>query len=585
MGEVPLRDIFHHVTSAELERFENRDFIGEDEREEQERLLKTLRKKAPGRPRKYPVPGVTSREPSSGLNSKRPRGRPRKNVVLAPSFDGPRPSLEVRIPIGLGTSAVATTSASSSAIESTPRRQQYSMAAASGLAPPETSEEETSREVSMSVSPNPEPLSKRRKVESSDTLHYGASTSTPMVRIPLSTRPKAFMVAPQPAQKPVAYRLVGATEDSDGEEVDTIKPLSRTYDGPQDQSLNLGTDEEREALLRQFQTRPVRHSSPASLSSSADLLTGPITVQPNSHPQALQPQQMRADSLSRSFPPIVRLGTSVASPPLDSRAGDITIQAPQWTPPNKSRPRKISLTPHFPHGITYNHNSYNSTDIRPVSSTSTRNNNSSNPPQTHTFPNKRKLSPEPIAHIHSNPRPSRTPTSNPLKPLIPTNDITKFFRPRFSPVKASQSITSENDKSEEELSDEESDDLIAHNFSPVSPNTEMHVVPRQARVDTSTRSEVDDSQDGPNTQLTTNQSEEANNDGDSSSDDESIELELASDNIIPPRPTGFTRNLLEDLDMNHASEEGSQSSAVENDEDETNESDSLSSEILVVRRR
>ena len=587
-GEVPLRDIFHHVTSAELERFENRDFIGGDEREERERRLKLLRKKAPGRPRKYPVPDVTSAEPSSGLSSKRPRGRPRKNVVSVPSFNGPQPGLGVRIPMGLGPSAVAPYSASSSAIESTQRRQQYSMVAASGLAPPETSEEETSREVSMAISPDPGPSSKRRKVESSDTLHYRASTSTPMVRIPLSARPKAFMVAPQPVHEPVAYKLVDLTGDSDSEEVDTIKPLPRTYDGPQDQSPNLETDEEREALLRQFQTRPIRRSSPASSSSSAGSLMGSIAVHRRSHPQALRAQQMQPDSLGRSFPATGRPGASIASRPLDSRVGDVksrTDQASQQTPHRKSRPRNVSLTPHFPHGMTYNRNSYNPTDIRPVSSTSTRNNNSSKPSQTHTFPNKWKLSPEPIAHIHSNPRPLRTPTSNLLKPLIPTKDITKFFRPRSSPVKASQPTASKDDKRGEDYSDEESDDLIAHSSSPDSPSTEVHVVPRHARVDTSTPGVVADSQDGPNVQLTTNQSEEANSNSDSSNDDESIELELASDNVVPALTVGSTRNPLEDLDMNHASEEGYQSSADENNEDETSESDSLSSEVLVVRRK
>ncbi|KAL2037061.1 hypothetical protein N7G274_010188 [Stereocaulon virgatum] len=551
-NEVPLRDIFHHVTSAELERFENRDFVEADEREEKERLLKIPRKKAPRRPRKYPIPGLISGGPASGLDNKRPRDRPRENVVSAPSFDRPRPTLEVLLPIGLGSSTPAPASASSSAIESTPRRRQYSMIAASGLAPPATSEEETSREVSMSVTPDREAPSKRRKIGSSDTVHYRASISTPVVRIPLSTRPKASMVTPQPAQKSVAYGLTRPTEDLDSEAVDTIKPSSRTYDGPQDQSPSLGADEERKLLHRQSQTRPMRHSSPASSSSSEDSLTGSNTVQRRSQHQALRAEQMQADALDRSFPAIGRPAASIASPPLDSRVGDITIQASPQTPSNKSRPRKVSLTPHFPDGIIYDHHSsYNSTDTRPVSSTSTHNNNSSKPSQTHTYPNKRKLSPEPIAHTHSNPRPSRIPTSNPLKPLIPTNDITKFFRPRFNPVTASRCIASEDDESGDDYSDEEKDDLIVHNSSLDVPRTQVRVVPRHARGNTLTPVEVDDSQGGPNTQLTTNQLEEANRDGDSSDDDESIELELASDNIVPTQSIGSTRIPLADLDKHN----------------------------------
>ena len=558
-GEIPLRKIFDFITPAELERFENQGFIEEDEREKQERLAKMLRKKAPGRPRKNPLFGDTiSREQStlaSGLiNRKRPHGRPRRNTVSAPSFNGPQPGLEVRIPTGLRTSSMVPDSESSSEIESTPRRQQYSMVAASGLAPPETSEEETSREVSMAgtQSPDVEPSSKRRKLESGGILQYLAPTSTPMVRIPLDVRPKAIS---HPAQISTQSRLVDLTEDkTDSEEVDTIKPLS--YDGPKDSSPMLGIDEERQALLRQPQSRDNQQNSPAS--SSSDSLIGSI-IAPRTQPsqsQLSQATQKQANSIDNPFPLKASPRSASSLPPLRNKAGDSTSST-QHTPPNKSRPRRVSLTPHFPHAMTYNHNSYSPTDIRLASSVSANTKNSSLPTQIQASPHKRKQSPEPVESSNPRSKPSRTSVSTPQ--LM------------------------------EEEDDDESYDPIAHSSSLDSPSSEVLVVQRHAQEGSETNYSTAHTHDEPSKQLTTNQSEEV--ESDSEDDDNSVELELVSESIVRARAASSTRKPLGDVEMQDAksgdkSESDGKTGPDEDEsiEEESSESDSLSSEVLVVRR-
>ncbi|KAK3175892.1 hypothetical protein OEA41_007214 [Lepraria neglecta] len=576
-GEVPLRKIFDFVTPAELERFENQDFIEEDDCEEQERLAKMLRKKAPGRPRKNPLFGDTIfREQStlsSGLiNSKRPHGRPRRNTVSAPSFNGPQPGLEVRIPTGLRTSSMVPDSESSGEIESTPRRQQYSMVAASGLAPPEISEEETSREVSMAgtQSPDVEPSSKRRKLESRAILQYLAPTSTPMVRIPLDVRPKAIS---HPAQISTQSRLVALTEDKTGsEEVDTIKPLS--YDGPKDSSPMLGIDDGR------LQSRDNEQNSPASSSSDSliESIIVPRTQQSQSQPS--QATQKQANSIDNLFSLKASPRSASDLSPFRNKAGDSTSST-QHTPPNKSRPRKVSLTPHFPHEMTYNHNSYSPTDIRPASSVSVETKNSSLPTQTQASPHERKRSPEPVESSNPMSKPSRTSVSSPLKPLQPTNYITKFFRPKSIPVKTPQLM--------EEEDDDESYDPIAHSSSPDNLSSEVLVVQRHAQGGSETNYSTAHTHDEPSKQFTTNQSEEV--ESDSEDDDNSVELELVSESIARARAASSTRKPLGDLEMQDA-KSGDESKSDgktgpgedESSEEESNESDSLSSEALVVRR-
>ncbi|KAL9100793.1 MAG: hypothetical protein Q9163_003873 [Psora crenata] len=163
--DVPLSDIYHHITPAELQRFENTDYAEEHERER----IRLLTLKPKGRPRNHALPngvghiqnptnsplGYTAfRAMATEGEVKNKRGRPkgwRKYPAVltnghVPSFSGPQPTGKESI------SAVASTRAQSTEPE-TPLEMQartgvYSMVAASGIIPDRSdSEVESSRNV------------------------------------------------------------------------------------------------------------------------------------------------------------------------------------------------------------------------------------------------------------------------------------------------------------------------------------------------------------------------------------------------------------------------------------------------------
>ena len=574
--EVLLQEILDHVTPAELQRFETQEFLEEDEREEQERLLKLLRKKAPGRPRKYPLPSSRPPLPSTPglINGKRPRGRPRKNTVSAPSFNGPQPTLEVTRPTStvLDRSSVISDSESSSEVESTPRRPQYSMVAASGLAPPETSEEETSREVSMSRTQTPDlqPSPKRRKVDSS-ALRYPAPTSTPIVRIPLDVSPTPIS---QPKQTPAKSSVVDLTQDdTDVEEVETIKPQPRSNVGLYNSTPTPGIDEEREALLRQFQSHDNRRSSPAS-SSSDSLMSRTITVERAEKlpPLSAQPTQKPLTPTRNPTPVNERLGLTKDSSPPNISGGDSTSPL-QRTPPSTTKSRRVSLAPHSPHEKSFSQSSYSSTDIRPVSSASTSTKKPTQPIIPMSSPSKRKHSPAPTESRNPKSKPFKTTQSSPLKPLQPTNDITAYFRPKYTPTKPPQ--PGEPDSDDEE---EESENSIVHDSSPDSLSPQILQVQRDSPTP---RQATRGGQHDPNKQLTgTRPPPEQDVDDDN---DESINL--ISKNV-PHAQTTPERRTMDDIEM--MGQQHKLRGDLGDDEDSTyedSESDSLSSEVLVVRGR
>lgn len=188
--EVPLTKILDHVTPAELQRFENLDFLEEDIREANlpppkargrpvgsrlvdGKLVRASVSAVPLRDRKphsQPTKPVVvlqnaSRSPTQDFvrapSSRTPQiavrvrgsNAPHAFTVRVPSFNGPQPG-QRRQAAETDTSSESSEDELSS--QKPTRRHQYAMAAASGLAPPETSPEETSREVSISRAPSPE---------------------------------------------------------------------------------------------------------------------------------------------------------------------------------------------------------------------------------------------------------------------------------------------------------------------------------------------------------------------------------------------------------------------------------------------
>ena len=458
--DVPLENILEYVSLDELTRFETEEFLKEDEKEEEERLLR-LSRKPRGRPRKklqpsfgQPLPRVLLPE-SPWTGQKRSRGRPRKNAAVFPSFNGPQPGQRAT-DAGIETSPSRHSLSSSEEESVAPRRRQYSMIKASGLAPLETSEEETSREVSMTRPQllNLKPPAKRRKVAPRSSLHSNPSSQpllTPKVLIYQSPYP-AVPVSAQ--QRPSTIPTVDLTiEDSNNEEVDIVKSQSSIQIRVEGSTPIDNIDKERAALLHRFQSRERRPNTarPTSSSSSDSLMARTISAEHIEKPSAqkLLPFQGNA-ALSISDQPGGISGQRTSSSLQNDKKMD-TASKP-LTPSRRSPPSRQSITPHLPRAQPWN--GHHSTPANQPPATSVngiiqRSKPGLSPP-IETRPTGIVTSsspPQPVALIPAQQRsersfPAITTTGQlsrvVLKPLEPTNNIDKFFRPKYEPVSNEQ---------------------------------------------------------------------------------------------------------------------------------------------------
>ena len=276
--EVPLSKILDHVTPAELQRYENQDYLLEDAQEERRQLQKPR-----GRPRKgVELSKDASREQSTipvvSHHGKASPGHPNKIAVVIPVFSpiskpgkigAPTPFTPPKViaqvpatpkvqssisagvlPFANPKFSVSESSGSRTQFHSpkTTRRPQYSMVAASGLAPSDTSSDENlSRNTSTSraeshdpISLDQEPFLKRRKL-------------TPVRTVPNR--------ASSPSRQLIEYSN-GSGSDSGSEGVEPVDTIDMREE-----------DVERETLLRQFQPR-----IPSDTASAAKIMTPPKTI-------------------------------------------------------------------------------------------------------------------------------------------------------------------------------------------------------------------------------------------------------------------------------------------------------------------
>ena len=454
--DVLLEDILDYVSPDELTRFETQDFLEEDHKEEKERQLKLLRRPR-GRPRKSLQPSANQAPPrhvqfeTPRTGEKRGRGRPRKFPVMVPSFNGPQPVLTAPT-MGTETTPIRLSPETSSDESVTPRRRQYSMVTASGLLPPDISEEETSREVSVTraQSPSIEPSAKRRKT-ASNSGHDSNPMSTPMTSPVVRIHQTPYTVATsQNHHTPSKTMIVDlVNENSESEEVDTVKVQPRV-------SLDDSSkDKEREALLRQFLSRDNRGEStrPTSSSSSDSLMSRAIVAQP-SHRKSMTKAFPSHSPARVTTKPVQRINSS----PKENRETQI---APTKTPPNNSTYRRQSMTPHFPHARSANYNKSTSSEPAPPPpdlshrtwQLATMIRPPAEPPQptnSMSSPHKRKQSQRATATTTQSSRLT-------IKPLEPTNDIRKFFRPKYQPVPSQECADSTDDDDDDDDEDEAGD--------------------------------------------------------------------------------------------------------------------------------
>lgn len=416
-------------------------------------------KKLRGRPKRYAVAvSIPSSPVTNHLSPQKPPLisvrvpspiKPTHVVTNVPAFNGPRPTGRAN-----GNPKVEPTAESSEDELSSQQlsgRPQYSMVKASGLAPSDTSENgETSRDVSISRAPSydpildNEPTPKRRKVsleERGPLRRTSIGSQTNPDRDGIESTPKA-----NNARGPTIIDL----EDSD----------SNRSMGPSDvEDIDLidvadvrDEEAEREALLRQFQSNNPQHSiSPTTALSKprARIRTPePISLgsadQPHISPHALR----KASALAKSILDQANIYTEDLCP----------IPSPSIKLTNPGKPhRRVSLTPHYPPGALFGYNGLDgSLDANAHASTAKTNGKSceSTDNATSTLESRRSSTkptiddPKLTLELHTRPKKgdsvlgksngkltsshkSRPRTHTPRQPE-PTNDITKYFRPRLA---------------------------------------------------------------------------------------------------------------------------------------------------------
>ena len=456
--DIPLQDILDYVSPGELTRFETQEFLREDEKEEEERQLRLLRKPR-GRPKKSLQALFNQASPrdveleTPRTGEKRGRGRPRKISGVVPSFNGPQPMPKTPM-TGTETTPMRLSSETSSDESVALKQQQYSMVTASGLLPPYISEDDTSREVSMirNQLPGIEPLAKRRKT-ALDSRHDSSPMSvpmtTPVVRIPPMPHTRGTFQEHHTPSKSMIVDL--ANETSESERVDTVKVQPKV--SLDDSIPATSTDKEREALLRQFLTRDVRATSTGATSStSSDSLMSRIIV---AHRTPRQSRHSRPPNLAKATsnqPPTIattKPAQRTITSPQDNRE---TYIARTKTPPNNFTYKRQSITPHFPQARPINRNKSTPSEPAPRAPTLSRSTLQSattiRPPVKPTNPTNSMSSPPKRKQSRDTSKTTTRTSRFTIRPLEPTNDIRKFFKPKYKPVPSQECADSTEEDSE-----------------------------------------------------------------------------------------------------------------------------------------
>ena len=448
-----------------MERFENEDFLAEDHREEEQARLDALKppKKGPGRPKKY-LGDDTSREvsvtPGPTNAVKRPPGRPRKFAVVIPAFNGPKPSQERPITVQESPKRASSESSEAEFEPELPSRiPAYSMMQASGLEPiEECHDEATSREVTTSGDQSLDelgPSPKRRKVSSG--LLYMDTTS------PLAQPEQTLKGKSLPQQERAMPPSQSRSPKLPSYEVDETKGgKSRSENEIEDVDViaTYNAEAEREALLQRFLPNSTRDSSAVSDSSSDSLVGAASTPPRNLHAHPSRPARTSPPEATHSHPsrPAQRtppIGVEFTTPttviparPTSKPHQDHHLVPTSDSPinavsPNKSKPRRLSMTPNFPHGSRPNSSKRleGAIDSRLPSSSSSlaisevRTKPDISPPPQH---NKRKASVESESNISGKAATNNAPPISQSRRLGPQRisspkDITAYFAPRSTP--------------------------------------------------------------------------------------------------------------------------------------------------------
>ena len=634
--EVPVAKILDHVSPAELERFENQDFLDEDERE---RLLPP--QKPRGRPRKgdrllpsfsvAPVGEETSREqsllPEGSISTKRkrvgrpkgtfrkvavnqpsthvkkPRGRPprqRNLSVVVPTFNGPQPQ---------NVESTPGTQSESDEILDNPKPQ-YSMIAASGLGQSDV-EDQTSRDQSIELGPS----SKRRRLDTGDA-NIGQRPNDNNAGRPSSQNQKTELFS-DTSPDPIA-------DDSTA----LLRQFQARVYGPNhsDKGQNIPHRQSKSSLT--FDDNHFYTPRSSLGSSSSDSLMGhnprPLKSLPRDNTPSNPPREKDSSELPSVNPPTKFLtslseNSNTMSHPPNHR--------PANTPPNKSTSpaqsirRKISLTPHFPPNMSFSRS-------RSIKKSAERRAKPSPPPASRhippqpaprvllqssstqlPLPKKRRLSPKtrrapsqsslsqtssttklgfaslPRAKSIRDYFASKAPVPNPPPPIKPRHSPSS----QLLPSAAADSNHDSDSDSEDQLARQPSSDSDGESDSDSRTSEVMiiHRNPTAQTTDTKTRPQ-DPPSSSHNTPSDFDEESETQSSDPSRDDPSSSSSSHVSGTAAPPittfttnphRSTG-TLNTAFELDDGDDDEDDEDENE---DEDTESNSDSRSSEVMIIR--
>ena len=392
---IPLSEILDHVTPAELERFENRDYEAEDQAD-------ALRPppKSRGRPRKglhhanLAARGDDSREQSStsdfSLPGTKPRGRPPKFAVAvqipslptSPTTQPPivssptailspssvkKPSISIQVPSPIKPQQVAVSTpafngpeplstndagelddladSSEDQLSSQPPigRPQYSMVRASGLVISETSADESSssREASISQPPSLDPVDDQEPTPKRRRLSPKEDREDAAMFVPNSA-PSTPEMEPTPKGKNQIsvnardlFQVDTSTSNESQSDVDGMELV---------EAINIDPETARQALLDRFRTTNTHQNirRPASSLQSHSRISEP--KHEKSHISKRTPMSPRTKHQASHFAQNILKEANGLSEDL------CTILKPLSDSNNNAcRPvRRVSLTPAFP---------------------------------------------------------------------------------------------------------------------------------------------------------------------------------------------------------------------------------------------
>ena len=588
--EIPIAEILDHVSPAELERYENRDFFDEDERE---------RLPPPKKPRVRRV-GSHTRDTDESANEysstkssilsttstaiKATRGRiPRqKNIsVVIPSFNGPQPKK---------LKTLANAESESDDILDHPKPQ-YSMVVASGLGQSDT-EYMTSRDHSAEL----EPSSKKRRSGMRDDFIDLSPDDDDDDNDKLPHPAKKTKILPETSPDPIIDDSTALLRQFQAR-VYCPDPSTKGSTIPLRQSnLSSGLDDST-TPPRQFHP----HTRPSSLdTSSSDSLMGPtprsLNPLPTQHvlpslPGEAPPTQRPAqrENPAKISVPYPKNSIMVSRSP---RHLPTKIPPAKTTSPSKFTQKKVSLTPHFPPSTSFSNSksSHGSAHSKPQPSISSSSKHGPSQSSKTTFSQSSRTMPSPL-----NPKPSPEHRSAPPNPspssatsrigfagLPHAKHITDYFAPKAAVAKAAP-IKTPHPPSPQRLrpEDSESEDELARRSSTDSIGSEVIAVRQHRIAPTAQAATADARPHGPSNghdPIEIGSPEDDSSDGDSG--DERNDTVRVATAAAPVRPTASPETV---RSGDRAVSEAFEIEDDDDDDDSDSGTDSVSSDVMIIR--